>query len=58
MGGHEQDWMGCLERDLSLYNLAMEEKQWTLAANKSGKRFRRIEEAAEKYMKRWFVKEK
>ena len=37
--GQEQDWMGCLERYLSLFllnNRPIEEKQWTLAANKSG----------------------
>ena len=27
LGGQEQDWMGCLERDLSLFNLPIKEKQ-------------------------------
>ena len=27
LGGQEQGWMGCLERDLSLFNLPIEEKQ-------------------------------
>ena len=49
----EQDWMGFLERDLSLFNLPIEEKHWTLAEKKSGKWFRRVDEAAEQYMKRW-----
>ena len=31
-GGQEQDWVGCLERDLSLFNLPTEAKHWTLAA--------------------------
>ena len=57
-GGQEQDWMGCLERDLSLFNLPTEAKHWTLAAKKPGEWFRRVEEAAEQYMKRWFVTEK
>ena len=43
--------MGSLERDLSLLNLPIEQKQWTLAAKKSGKRFRRVKEAAEQYAK-------
>ena len=51
--GQEQDWMGCLERDPSLFHLPTEEKQRTLAAKKSGKWFRRFKEAAEQYMKRW-----
>ena len=54
-GGQEQDWMGCLERDLSLFNLPIEAKRWTLAAKKPIEWFRRVEEAAEQYMKRWFV---
>ena len=58
LGGQEEDWTGCLERDLLLLNLPIEEKRWTLAAKTSGKWFRRVEEAAEQDMKRWFVKEK
>ena len=58
MGGQEKDWMVYLERDLSLFNLPIEEKQYTLAAKKSGTWFKRVEEAAEQYMKRWFVKGK
>ena len=56
--GQEQGSIDCLERNLSWFNLPIEDKQWTLAAKKSGKWFRRLEEAAEQYMKRWFVKEK
>ena len=48
--------MGCLQLDLSLFNFPTEAKQWTLAANKSGEWFRRVEEAAEQYMKPWFVR--
>ena len=58
VGGQEQDWMGCLERDLSLFNLPTETKQWMLAAKNSDKWSRRVEEAAEQYMKRWFATEK
>ncbi|CAN0026748.1 unnamed protein product, partial [Laminaria digitata] len=57
-GRQEQDWMGCLEQDPSLFTLPTEQKTWTLAANKPGKWFRRVEEAAYKYMQRWFVKKK
>ena len=37
VGGQEQDWMSCLEHDLSLFNLPTETKQWMLAAKNSGK---------------------
>ena len=50
--------MGCLERDLALFNLPIEEKEWALAVKKSGRWFGRVEEAVEQFMKRWFVKEK
>ena len=48
----EQDWKDCLEHDIRLFNMLTEANQWALAAKKSGKRFRRVEEAAEQYMKR------
>ena len=57
-GGQEQDLLSCLERDLSLFKLHTEAKHWTLSAKKPGGWFRRVEEAAEQYMKRWFVTEK
>ena len=57
-GGQEQDWMGCLERHLSLFSLPTEAKHWTLAAEKPGWWLRRVEEAAERCRKRWFVTEK
>ena len=57
-GGQEQDWMGCLEHDLSLFNLSNEVKHWKLAAKNPGEWFRRVEESTEQYMKRWFVTEK
>ena len=57
-GGKEQDWMGCFERDLSLFNLPTDVKHRTLAAKKPSEWFRRVEEAAQRYMKRWFVTEK
>ena len=54
----KEDWMGFLEHDLSLFNLPTEAKYWTLAAKKPGEWFRRVEEAAEQYMKRWFITKK
>ena len=59
-GGQEQDWMGRLERDLSLFNLPTEEKQWTLAAKNLGKVVQtcRKKRLSSTCMKRWFVKEK
>ena len=56
-GGQEQDWMGCLQHDLSLFNLPTEAKHWTLAAKKPDGWFRRVEEAADQLMKRWFYGE-
>ena len=53
-GGQEQDWMACLQHDLSLFNLPTEAKHWTLAAKKPGEWFRPVEDAADQYMKRWF----
>ena len=53
--------MGCLERDLSLHRCIAcppKRNKWTLAAKKSGEWFRRVEEAAELCMKRWFVKKR
>ena len=50
LGGQEQDSISCLERDISSFNLSVEEKQWTLAAKRSGMWFRCVEEAAEQYM--------
>ena len=49
--------MGRLEHDLSLFNLPAEAKHWTLTAKKPGESFRRVEEAAEQYMKHLFVTE-
>ena len=50
--------MGCLEHDLSLFNIPTEAKYWTLAAKKSVDWPRRFEEAAEQYVKRYFVTDK
>ena len=36
LGGQEQNRMIYLERDLSLSKVAIDEKQWMLAATKSG----------------------
>ena len=52
VGGQEQDWIGCVEHDLSMFNLPTEAKHWMLAAMNSGNWIRRVEEAAEQYMKR------
>ena len=48
-GEQEQNCMGCLKHDLSLFNFPTEAKHLTTAPNKPGKRFRRAEEAAERY---------
>lgn len=50
--------MGYLESDSLLLILLLSEKPWTLAANKSGMWFRRVEDAAKQYMKRLFTTEK
>ena len=36
LGGQEQEWMGYLERDLSLFNFPTEAKHRMLAAKKTG----------------------
>ena len=48
--GQRSDWMGCLEHDLSVFNLPTEAKHWMLAAKKPGEWFRSAEEAAAQYM--------
>ena len=50
LGGQEQGGMGCLKRYLSLFHLPIEDEQWTLAAKKSGKWFRRVDEGADQYI--------
>ena len=47
--------MGCLKRDLTLFNLPTELTHWMLATKKPGECFRRVEEAEEQCMKRWLV---
>ena len=49
--------MDYLEHGLSLFNLPTEAKHWTLAAKKPDGWFRRVEEAADQLMKRWFYGE-
>ena len=51
VGGQAQDWMGCLEGNLSLFKYPTKEKQWILEAEVSGQWFRRAAEAAAQYMK-------
>ena len=49
--------MGCFKSDLSFFSMPTLEKHWPLAVNKPGEWFM-VEEAAEKFMKRWFVLDK
>ena len=57
-GGQQQGWIGCVERDPSLFHLPTETKHWTLSGKKPSEWFKRGEEAAEQYMKRWLVTER
>ena len=54
--GQENDWMGRLEEDLKEFGVKSE--GWHEAAQKAGRWFRRIEDGAEAYTRRWHDAEK
>ena len=55
-GGQEWDWMKNLEEDLKAFGIKFE--GWHEAAQKVGRRFRRVEEGAEVLMRKWHKDEK
>ena len=50
-GGEEADWMVHLKEDVSAIGMKFE--GWRKAAQKAGKWFRRVEEGAESFMRKW-----
>ena len=58
-GGQEQDWMGCRKTGTIVFALSYGRETMDAGREEiSGKWLRRVEEAEEHYVKRWFVKEK
>ena len=55
-GGQEWDWMRYLEEDLKEFGIKLE--GWREAAQKAGRWFRRVEEGAEAFMRKWHTDEK
>ena len=55
-GGQEWDWMRYLEEDLKEFGIKLE--GWREAAQKAGRWFRRVEEGAEVFMRKWHKVEK
>jgi len=55
-GGQEWDWMKDLEEDLKAFGIKFE--GWREAAQKVGRWFRRVEEGAEVFMRKWHKDEK
>ena len=51
-GGQEWDWMKDLEEDLKAFGIKFE--GWREAAQKVGRWFRRVEEGAEVFMRKWY----
>ena len=50
-GGQEKDWLACLKEDMSVFGMKFE--GWRKAAQKAGRWFRRVEEGAELFMRKW-----
>ena len=50
-GGQERDWMKDLEEDPKAFGIKFE--GWREAAQKVGRWFRRVEEGAELFMRKW-----
>ena len=55
-GGQEKDWMDHLKEDMSVFGMKFE--GWRKADKKTGRWFRRVEEGAELFMRKWHVTER
>ena len=55
-GGQEWDWMKDLEEDLKAFGIKFE--GWREAAQKVCRLFRRVEEGAEAFMRKWHKDDK
>ena len=52
----EKDWIDHLKEDMSVFRMKFE--GWRKAAQKAGRRFRRVEEGAEFFMQNWHETER
>ena len=50
-GGQEQDWMVHLKEDMSAFGIKLE--GWRKNAQATGRWFRRVQEGAESFMRKW-----
>ena len=55
-GGQEKDWTVHLKEDMSVFGMKFE--GWQHDARKAGRCFRRVEEGAESFMRKWHDTEK
>ena len=55
-GGQEKDWLVNLKKDMSVFGMKFE--GWRKAAQKAGRWFRRVEEGAELFMRKWHEAER
>ena len=55
-GGQGKDWMDHLKEDMSVFGIKFE--GWREVAQKAGRRFRRVEEGAELFMRNWHETER
>ena len=55
-GGQEKDWMAHLKEDMSVFGMKFE--GWRKVAQKAGRWFRRVEEGAELFMRKWHETER
>ena len=49
--GGQESWMAHLKKDMSVFRMKFE--GWRKAAQKAGRLFRRVEEGAESFMRKW-----
>ena len=54
--GQEKDWLVHLKEDMSVFGMKFE--GWRKAAKKAGRWFRRVEEGAELFMRKWHEAER
>ena len=55
-GGQEKDWLVHLKEDMSVFGMKF--KGWRNTAQKAGRWFRRVEEGAEFFMRKWHKAER
>ena len=55
-GGQQKDWLVHLQEDMSVFGMKFE--GWRKAAQKTSRQFRRVEEGAELFMRKWYETER